>query len=250
MNIILIDPAEVKNNRVTLRDRRSEHIRNVLGGACGDTLRTGLINGPMGTSTIIGITAEAVQLETNHNGPAPKRPATDLILALPRPIMLKRIFSQAATFGVRKIYLINASRVEKSFFSASLLAENNYYPLLLHGLEQAVDTMVPEVSIHKRFRPFVEDLLPQAIDDCPVRLAAHPGPFPSLAQTVSLPLIKRAAIAIGPEGGWVDFEIEKFRSAGFQPFSMGPRILRVDSAVPALLAQLNLLRQINLQTSA
>jgi 16S rRNA (uracil1498-N3)-methyltransferase len=245
MNIILIDPAEVKNNRVTLRDRRSEHIINVLGGACGDTLRTGLINGPMGTSTIIGITAEAVELETNHNGPVPDRPATDLILALPRPIMLKRIFSQAATFGVRKIYLINASRVEKSFFSASLLEKKNFSPLLLHGLEQAVDTMVPEVSIHKRFRPFVEDLLPQAIDDCPVRLAAHPGPYPSLAQTVSLPLIKLAVIAIGPEGGWVDFEIEKFCSAGFQPFSMGPRILRVDSAVPALLAQLNLLRQLN-----
>jgi len=249
MNIILIDPAEVKDNRVTLRDRRSEHIRNVLGAACGDTLRTGLINGPMGTSTVVGITAEAVELATNHNGPAPDRPAIDLILALPRPIMLKRIFSQAATFGVRRIYLINASRVEKSFFSASLLAENTFYPLLLHGLEQAVDTMVPEVSIHKRFRPFVEDLLPQVMDDCPVRLAAHPGPFPLLAQTVALPLIKRTAIAIGPEGGWVDFEIDKFRAAGFQPFSMGPRILRVDTAVPALLAQLNLLRQINLKTS-
>lgn len=249
MNIILIDPAEVKDNRVTLRDRRSEHIRNVLGAACGDTLRTGLINGPMGTSTVVGITAEAVELATNHNGPAPDRPAIDLILALPRPIMLKRIFSQAATFGVRRIYLINASRVEKSFFSASLLAENTYYPLLLHGLEQAVDTMVPQVSIHKRFRPFVEDLLPQVMDDCPVRLAAHPGPFPLLAQTVALPLIKRTAIAIGPEGGWVDFEIDKFRAAGFQPFSMGPRILRVDTAVPALLAQLNLLRQINLKTS-
>jgi len=249
MNIILIDPAEVRNNRVTLRDRRSDHIRNVLGAACGDTLRTGLINGPMGTSTVVSITGETVELTTNHNGPLPDRPTTDLILALPRPIMLKRIFSQAATFGVRKIYLINANRVEKSFFSASLLAEHNYYPLLLHGLEQAVDTMVPEVSIHKRFRPFVEDLLPQAIDDCPVRLTAHPGPYPPLPQTVSLPLTKRTVIAIGPEGGWVDFEIEKFQALGFQPFSMGPRILRVDSAVPALLAQLNLLRQINRQTS-
>ncbi|MBU4263986.1 MAG: 16S rRNA (uracil(1498)-N(3))-methyltransferase [Proteobacteria bacterium] len=250
MNIILIDPAEVKNNRVTLRDRRSDHISKVLGAVCGDTLRTGLINGPMGTSTVVAITVEAVELVTNHHGPAPGRPAIDLILALPRPIMLKRIFSQAATFGVRKIYLINASRVEKSFFSASLLTENNYYPLLLHGLEQAVDTMVPEVSIHKRFRPFVEDVLPQAIDDCPVRLAAHPGPFPFLPQTVSLPLKQRVVIAIGPEGGWVDFEIDKFQSLGFQTFSMGPRILRVDSAVPALLAQLNLLRQINRQTSA
>lgn len=250
MNIILIDPAEVTNNRVTLRDRRSDHISNVLGAACGDTLRTGLINGPMGTSTVVSITAESVELATNHQGPAPDRPAIDLILALPRPIMLKRIFSQAAMFGVRRIFLINASRVEKSFFSASLLKENNYYPLLLHGLEQAVDTMVPEVSIHKRFRPFVEDLLPQAMDDCPVRLAAHPGPFPTLAQTVALPLTERAVMAIGPEGGWVDFEIGMFRAAGFQPFTMGPRILRVDSAVPALLAQLNLLRQLNRPTSA
>ncbi|MCK9296059.1 MAG: 16S rRNA (uracil(1498)-N(3))-methyltransferase [Desulfobulbaceae bacterium] len=250
MNIILIDPAEVKNNRVTLRDRRSDHIRNVLGAACGDTLRTGLINGPMGTSTVIAIAGDAVELATSHHGPLPDRPAIDLILALPRPIMLKRIFSQAATFGVRKIYLINASRVEKSFFSASLLAEHNYYPLLLRGLEQAIDTMVPEVSIHKRFRPFIEDLLPQAISNCLVRLIAHPGPFPFLPQTVALPLEHRAVMAIGPEGGWVEFEIDMFRAAGFQPFAMGPRILRVDSAVPALLAQLNLLRQLNRPTSA
>lgn len=250
MNIILIDPAEVSNQRVILRDRRSEHIRNVLGAAIGATLRTGLINGPMGSSTVISITADAVELATSHHGPPPERPATDLILALPRPIMLKRIFSQAATFGVRRIYLINASRVEKSFFSASLLEEKNYYPLLLHGLEQAVDTMVPGVSIHKRFRPFVEDLLPRLVNDCPVRLAAHPGSFPLLPQTVALPLTERIVMAIGPEGGWVDFEIDMFRAVGFQPFSMGRRILRVDSAVPALLAQLNLLRQLNPPTSA
>ena len=148
MNIILLDPAELTDNRVILRDRRADHIRSVLGAACGDTLRIGIINGPMGTSRVVSITADAVELETSHTGPAPPRPDTDLILALPRPIMLKRIFSQAATLGVGRIFLINASRVEKSFFSASLLHRENYYPLLLHGLEQAVDTMVPEVMMH------------------------------------------------------------------------------------------------------
>ncbi|MBI5559522.1 MAG: 16S rRNA (uracil(1498)-N(3))-methyltransferase [Deltaproteobacteria bacterium] len=246
MNIILIDSSEIDNNRVILRDRRGGHIRNVLGAAPGDTLRTGIINGPMGSSRVISISGQSVELETCHNGPPPQRPATDLLLALPRPIMLKRIFSQAATVGVGRIFLINAARVEKSYFSASLLREDNFYPLLLHGLEQAVDTMVPEVTIHPRFKPFAEDLLPRLISDCPVRLAAHPGPFPSLPESVRLPLTERTIIAIGPEGGWVDYEIEKFQSLDFRVFAMGSRILRVDTAVPALLAQLDLLRRITL----
>ena len=249
MNIILLDPSEIQNNRVILKDRRGEHIRKVLNGARGDILRTGIINGPMGTSTILNITSEEVELETNHTGNTPERPATDLILALPRPIMLKRIFSQAATLGVGRIFLINANRVEKSFFSASLLQENNYSEHLLHGLEQAVDTLVPQVSIHNRFKPFVEDLLPEIISSTSVRLVAHPGPFPSLPGTIALPLNKKVIIAIGPEGGWVDYEIEKLQQQGFQPFTMGRRILRVDSAVPALLSQIDLLRQITPQTA-
>ena len=250
MNIILLDPTEVTDNRAILRDRRADHIRSVLGAACGDTLRIGIINGPMGTSRVVSITGDAVELETSHTGPVPPRPDTDLILALPRPIMLKRIFSQAATLGVGRIFLINASRVEKSFFSASLLHRENYYPLLLHGLEQAVDTMVPEVMMHQRFRPFVEDVLPDILADWPVRLVAHPGPFPSLPAVVSPPLGQRAILAVGPEGGWVDYEIEKFQALGFAAFAMGPRILRVDTAVPALLAQLNLLRQVIFPVSA
>lgn len=249
MNIILIDPAEIKNNRVTLRDRRSGHIRNILKSACGDTLIIGLINGPRGTGTIVNISGETVELETCLQDSFPNRPPTDLLLALPRPIMLKRIFSQAATFGVRRIFLINTARVEKSFFSASLLEEKSYRPLLLQGLEQAVDTMVPEVHIFKRFRPFVEDVLPTIFTDCPVRLVAHPGHFPFLPQSITLPLTERTVVAVGPEGGWVDFEIDKFRTAGFRIFTMGTRILRVDSVVPALLAQLSLLRQINRESA-
>jgi RsmE family RNA methyltransferase len=250
MNIILLDPSEVAGNRAILRDRRADHIREVLGAAPGDRLRTGLINGPMGSSRVISITADAVELETGHSGPAPERPAIDLILALPRPIMLKRIFSQAATLGVGRILLINAGRVEKSFFAASLLRRENYYPLLLHGLEQAMDTLVPEITIHPRFRPFVEDELPGLLIDCPVRLIAHPGPFPALPAVAAPPLRQRVILAIGPEGGWQEYEIEKFRVAGFAPFAMGPRILRVDTAVPALLAQVSLLRQITCPVSA
>ncbi len=244
MNIILIDPEEVINNQITLTDKRSVHITKVLQARCGDILRTGLINGPMGNSRVVSITKNSVTLATNHSGPKPQRPQTDLILALPRPIMLKRIFSQAATLGVGQIFLINANRVEKSFFSASLLEQDNIYSHLLHGLEQAVDTLVPKVSIHTRFKPFIEDYLPEIIKNYPVKIVAHPGDFPLLPQRVSLPISQRTLLAIGPEGGWVDYEIEKFQEIGILPFTMGQRILRVDTAVPALLSQVELLRAI------
>ncbi len=244
MNIILLAQSEIKGNTAVLHDRRSEHIFKVLEARVGDTLRTGIINGPTGTSTITAITDETVELTTDHSGPQPEKPLTDLILALPRPIMLKRVLSQAATLGVGRIFLINANRVEKSFFSASLLQPENILQHLLLGLEQAGDTLVPEISIHNRFRPFVEDLLPSLISECPGRLVAHPGPFHLLPEVVELPLRGKTILAIGPEGGWVDFEVEKLQQAGFKPFSLGPRILRVDSAVPALLSQIDLLRHL------
>jgi RsmE family RNA methyltransferase len=50
-------------------------------------------------------------------------------------------------------------------------------------------------------------------------------------------------LAVGPEGGWVDFEIDKFIEQSFVPISMGgERVLRTDTAVVALLSQLMLLQ--------
>jgi RsmE family RNA methyltransferase len=158
--------------------------------------------------------------------------------------MLKRILSQAASLGVSRIYLVNANRVEKSFFNASLLHANAYNTYLHHGLEQAVDTFLPELSIHHRFKPFVEDLLPKINNDYPIRLVAHPDADMTLPERITPPLTKRVLLAIGPEGGWVDYEISKFQEQGMRSFAMGPRILKVDTAVAALLAQIDLLRQI------
>ena len=242
MNLILIDAAEVDTDRTVILDgRRAEHIRKVLRGAAGDTLRIGLLNGPLGQGTIRSIDGRRVVLEVAATTPPPQKRPVALILALPRPIMLKRVLAQATSLGVGRIFLINANRVEKSFFGATLLEEARLTEPLLLGLEQAVDTRLPELSVHHRFRPFVEDVLPAMAAEYPVRLVAHPDTDLDLSQAVRRPLTSRVLLAIGPEGGWVDFEIDKFREQGFTPFTLGPRILRVDTAVPALLAQIDLL---------
>lgn len=242
MNLILIKPSELDHATVTLTDRRADHIRSVLRGSVGDTVRVGILDGPMGTGVIQAISAESVVLGVDAADPPPPPPATDLILALPRPIILKKVLAQAASLGVGRIFLVNANRVEKSFFNASIIKDNAYRSYLELGLEQAVDTRMPQVSIHTRFRPFVEDLLPGAAARCPIKLIAHPESDRFLFEQVPAPLSSRVLLAIGPEGGWVEYEIDKFRQQGFLPFSLGPRILRLDTAVPALLAQIDLLR--------
>jgi len=249
MNIILIDPAEVSAaGNVTLHDRRLNHIRKVLRGKVGDSIRIGLLNGLMGSGVVGELSRDRAILTIRADTTPPAKKPIDLILALPRPIMLKRILAQAASMGIARIFLINANRVEKSFFNASLLTEENLAECLRHGLEQAVDTTLPELSVHHRFRPFVEDALPPIAAACAIRLVAHPDTALLLPQAAPEPANKRILLAIGPEGGWVDFEIARFRDQGLTPFTMGPRILRMDTAVPALLAQIDLLGQLPAQT--
>ena len=247
MNLILFEPNEIRADQtVHLDDRRSRHIINVLGSQPGESLKAGIVNGPLGTAEIISITKDkktaAVVLRFSAEGPVPQPPFCDLILGLVRPIMLKKIMAQAASLGVGRIFLINANRVEKSFFNASLLKDERYRTYLIEGLEQAKDTYLPQVSIHERFRPFVEDFMPTIANTYSRMLLAHPEAGQSLKQAVGTATGGRTLLSVGPEGGWVDFEIEKFIEQAFVPVSMGERVLRTDTAVVALLAQLMVLR--------
>jgi len=247
MNLILLDPNEINaDGTVHLDDRRSRHIIEILGSQPGDRLQAGIVNGPVGSAEIISIKKQkktaTVVLRFSAEGLMPQTPFCDLIVALPRPIMLKRILAQAAELGVRKIFLINANRVEKSFFEANILKDEKYRQFLLHGLEQAKDTLLPEVSIHKRFRPFVEDFIPTIATTYSKMLVAHPETGAGLKQAAGNQISGRTLLAVGPEGGWVDFEIDRFIEQGFVPISMGSRVLKVETAVVALLSQLILLK--------
>jgi 16S rRNA (uracil1498-N3)-methyltransferase len=242
MNLILISTDEVKNGIAILSDRRARHLSKVLRARPGDSLKVGLLNGPIGRGLVREISRERAILEVLAADPPPPPSPLELILALPRPIMLNRVLSQVASMGIKRIYLINANRVEKSFFSASALAPASLDERLRLGLEQAVDTTLPQVTVHPRFRPFVEDQLPKQATAAATRLVAHPGAAAGLADRLAAEVSTGPVLlAIGPEGGWVDFELELLSRQGFQPFSMGPRILRVDTAVPALIAQVELM---------
>ncbi len=243
MNIILSEPEEVQNETVLLTDHRAKHIVKVLGSKEGDVIKFGVLDGMRGKATILSMHKRfpfRVELQVNLNIPPSVKPPIDLLLALPRPIMLKRIFSQAAALGVGSLYITNANRVEKSFWEASLLEPSSYREHLVHGLEQAVDTRLPHVEFHRRFRPFIEDYIPKKLNEYSHVLLAHPHSQKLLHEVVTQKM-ERVLLAVGPEGGWVDFEVEKFMSINFHPFTMGERILKVDTAVISLHGRLSAL---------
>src|SRR5207302_9133919 len=100
--------------------------------------------------------------------------AVDLLLALPRPKVLRRLWAQLSALGVGQIILTNAARVERNYFDTHIVAEGCYRPLLIEGLQQARDTWLPNVSVHKQFRVLIEDHLIKLFPGGQ-RLVAHPG---------------------------------------------------------------------------
>lgn len=234
MNLLLLEEADfIAADRVVLRDRRLTHMQEVHRSEVGDSLRVGRINGLMGSAELLRLEAGEAELRvTLDQSPPAKLPLT-LVLALPRPKMLRRVFQTVATMGVSKLILVNSYRVEKSFWQTPFLEPEAIRENLILGLEQARDTVLPEVIIEKRFKPFVEDRLP-AISEGTLGLVGHPGNYPPCPRALSEPV----TLAIGPEGGWIPYEIDLLGKSGLQPVQLGERILRVETAVTALLARL------------
>jgi RsmE family RNA methyltransferase len=236
MNLVLLDPAEVDaQGLAVLRDRRALHIRSVLRSEADDTIRVGVVNGASGTARVEEVTSECVALRCDLAQPPPPRPPASLLLALPRPKVMRRLWAQLAAIGVDRIAIVNAARVERNYFDTHVLAPEFRRALLVEGLQQAEATQLPEVSIHRQLKVFVEDLL-DPLFPAASRLVADPGAPGGIRRAIRTGRPERVLLAVGPEGGWTPYEIDLLSRHGFTPVSAGPRKLRSDTACIALLA--------------
>nr|WP_269808021.1 16S rRNA (uracil(1498)-N(3))-methyltransferase [Pseudomonas agronomica] len=232
--MLLLEEADfIGPDRVVLGDRRLTHMQEVHRSAVGHSLRVGRIGGLMGTAQVLRLDPREAELQVTLDQPPPAKLPLTLVLALPRPKMLRRVFQTVATMGVPRVVLVNSYRVEKSFWQTPFLEPEAIREQLILGLEQARDSVLPEIVIEKRFKPFVEDRLP-AIVEGTLGLVGHPGNHPPCPRALTEPV----TLAIGPEGGWIPYEIDLLGKAGLQPVQLGERILRVETAVTALLARL------------
>ena len=164
MNLILFtDSDRLESSKIALRGRRLQHLRQIHRANSGDILRVGEIDGLMGEGEILEINDDFATLAISLHQPPPEKLPLSLVLALPRPKMLRRILRTIAELGVPELHLINSYRVEKSYWQSPALSQDTVRDYLLLGLEQSRDTQVPIVHQHHAFKPFVEDHLPTMI---------------------------------------------------------------------------------------
>lgn len=234
MNLLLLHPEDQLDSGLWhISGRRALHVREVLGLTSGSTLRAGLLNGALGEAVLVDDDGKQITLSFSPRRPAPAPLPLTLILALPRPKMLKRILIDATSLGVKRIILLNSWKVEKSYWQTPELHAGLLREKLLLGLEQAGDTLLPTLELKPRFKPFVEDELAAVVGDS-LALLAHPGDYPDMPVALNQPV----TLAIGPEGGWTEYETDQLRDRGFACHRFGQRILRVETALPALIGRL------------
>jgi 16S rRNA (uracil1498-N3)-methyltransferase len=233
MNLLLLAEDQCNDSIATVSGRQLEHLLSIQRAQVGDSVRVGKLNGLMGKGLIKTLNADLSTLEINLDTPSPAAIPLTLILALPRPKMLRRILQTIAAMGIKRLYLVNSRRVEKSFWQTPMLRPEAVQEQLILGLEQARDTIMPKIYLRKLFKPFVEDELAEIIAGSSA-LVAHP------TKAMPCPINCQAAVtlAVGPEGGFIPYEVEKFNEIGFESVHLGPRILRVENAVPAIISRL------------
>ena len=234
MNLVLLTRDDFRSDDVAVvGGRRYDHITRVLRAAAGDSIAAGVENGGIGTATLTRVDDDLLEMRLRIEREPPAPLPLTLIVALPRPKVLNRVIAGATSMGVKRIFFINAWRVEKSYWSSPRLSAENIREQAIAGLEQARDTMLPAIETRRFFRRFVEDELP-AIAGGMLKLVAHPRTSDTCPRDVREPV----TLAIGPEGGFIEQEIASFERAGFRAVTLGERILRVETAVAALIARL------------
>lgn len=244
MNLLLVDPAELASDGTcTLRDRRALHLRAVLGAGVGAQVRAGVVGGRLGSAEVIADDGTAITLRLALTEPASAPLPVALVLAIPRPKALSRVIETAAAFGVARVALTNAWRVDKSYLRSPRLRPEALALAARLGAEQGATTHLPEIEIHLRLMALLDGpAIGGPPGDAGVKLIAHPGAPPIEAALAGPP--RPVTLAIGPEGGWIAREVETFVARGFSPISLGAPILRVEAAVAAALGQLLVLRRL------
>ena len=233
MNIVLLEAEQTQSEFWKIDNpRQIQHLSQHVQLNAGDTLKVGIRNDERYLTEVISVSEQQIRIRPIQLEAIPAKLPVHLILALPRPKVLRRIIMDAVTLGVERISLIHSYRVDKSYWQSPFLQHLDDYVTL--GLEQAGDTIEPEIQLYKRFKPFVEDVLPTFISDQKPAYVAHPYAEQQMPHAIQ----HSCCLIVGPEGGFIPFEVDLFKKNGCQARRLGNRILRTETAVSHILGRL------------
>ncbi len=238
MNLLLLHESDrVSEGRFRVDGRRAEHIRKVLRALPGDRLRAGMPGGRIGNALILQDSRSGIELEfTSPDQDPPAKNRIVPVISLPRPQSFKKTLHFIASSGIGRAFFVGSARVEKSYWKSGAVQPDAVREELFLGLEQGVDTILPELKFYPSLRDFFQ-AENSFLEQCERRLIAHPEPGAPQCPH-ALPLKGDLALAVGPEGGYTPAETESFRQHGFECVTLGPNILRVEFALSVLCGKL------------
>ncbi len=232
MNLLIVKPQDLDSDGITFRatQEQSLHLHSVLHVKNGDTVKAGVLGGNIGTAEVLENSKRSALLRfTSLSVPPPAKKKLRFVIALPRPQSFKKCLHFIASAGIPQVQFIQTARVEKSYWNSASMAPEQIEQELLLGLQQGVDTILPDITFFRSFRDWKnQPLLPGR------RLLAHPVnalPCPAAAE-------EKIFAAIGPEGGFIPSEIQAFPELGFECVELGSYILRVEFALAYMTGRL------------
>jgi 16S rRNA (uracil1498-N3)-methyltransferase len=228
--------------RIALPARVAHHLRTVLRLRPGAALQ--LFDGRGGQWHARLADGDHAELDRFEPDDRASPLAVTLVQALVATDKMDWIIEKATELGVARIAVVPAAR------SAVRLADDRRERRLAHWHEviaaacaQCGRNRLPRLSWHRSLAEAVTGAPgadPPLASDHALRVLLVPGAARSLA-ALTAPGIRHAAVAVGPEGDWADDERASAQAAGWQAASLGPRVLRTETAGLAALAVLQTL---------
>ncbi len=223
MNLILFEPEEI-DQPLPKHDPRAVHILSILKSGEGDSLRAGVVNGRKGRLTILSAEGESLRFDFAPEDEPESLYPVELVIGAPRPLVTKRLLKDLSSLGLGKLLFTRTDLSEKSYLESGLWKNGEYRRHLYEGAEQAVSTRIPEVRLFPRLEACLEALQPATrrfvLDPTRGRLRIQDVPLDA----------RHVALAIGPERGWTNGELDTFSRFGFEYLRLGDRILRTEAA--------------------
>jgi 16S rRNA (uracil1498-N3)-methyltransferase len=222
---------QIRGGQAELRGEEARHLTRVLRVEPGQRFEIS-DNGTAYLAEVVEARGERVVFRVESELESPPPPArVTLCAALIKFDRFEWIVEKATEMGVERIVPVETTRVERGLFDASRKRSERWERIAREASQQARRVKLPEIAPAERFDAALRT-------EAGVRLFLEeaPGTRPFL-QAIP-PRVESAAVLLGPEGGWTDREREAAAAAGWNSVSLGPQVLRAETAAVASLALL------------
>ena len=221
----IADEVDLAANRAALTGQNARHLARVLRArvgqqfdvACGDTVRRG---------EVISVTDERVEFVLGDEVPATKAAKVTLWLAIFKFDRFEWAVEKCTELGAMKISPVIAQRTEPHLASAAAKRVDRWRKIAKEAAQQSRRAAAPEIAEPLKLK---EALASFDSSDARIVLAENEKNL-QLADALGDGAV---VLTIGPEGGWTDDELKQFAASGWTTASLGPTILRAETAAIA-----------------